>query len=48
MTDAELEALPSINSLDWYGEVKKAGFDTFFMLQELVMRDDGKGLVSRR
>ena len=45
---AELEALPTIPVLKWFGKAKRAGFGQFVTAQELVVSEGGLRLLSRR
>ena len=46
--DEGLTALRPVNALDWFGEIKKAGFDYFITSHHLVMRHGGEEISSRR
>ncbi|ATY61556.1 Acyl transferase acyl hydrolase lysophospholipase [Cordyceps militaris] len=46
--DAELEALPVMDPLPWFGETKRAGFAQLITAQELVMRNGDAEVVSAR
>jgi hybrid polyketide synthase/nonribosomal peptide synthetase ACE1 len=43
-----LSRLRPMNALDWFGEIKKAGFGHFITSHHLVMRHRGAEVVSRR
>jgi hybrid polyketide synthase/nonribosomal peptide synthetase ACE1 len=47
-TDAELSGLPSMPTLLWIGEAKRAGFSYFMPSHRLVVVSDSGDMVSRR
>lgn len=46
--DADLKALRTMRSLEWFGEAKRNGFSYFIASQDLVMSSEARELVSRR
>ncbi|OIW26267.1 putative equisetin synthetase [Coniochaeta ligniaria NRRL 30616] len=46
--EGEMDKLRPVNALEWFSEIKKAGFNYFITSQRLVMYNEGVEVVSRR